>query len=165
MSSASATGGAADTEGRGCAGVAGWVKARFARRAHHPYRHENWWARLRFAHPTASVIWLPSMRQTARRDDDTMPLFCPTSQTEFQKSEAPSTTTAKPLILLSPATVHGVVFAFVHFARFFPSSFSSALRISLNSSSEDLSARGKRRSSLSSAATIAEPITTRANHL
>src|SRR6266567_4777815 len=46
----------------------------------------------------------------------------------------------------------------------FPSR-SSALRTFPNSASEALSARGKRRSSLSSAATITEPITTRANHL
>src|SRR5471032_536809 len=51
---------------------------------------------------------------------------------------------------------------------FFPlplPSSSSALRTSLNSSSDALSALGNFRSSVSSALTIAEPITTRANHL
>ncbi len=55
-------------------------------------------------------------------------------------------------------------FALAFFARPFPS-FSSALRTCLNSCSDALSARGKCRSSVSSALTIAEPITTRANHL
>src|ERR1700760_4936196 len=53
---------------------------------------------------------------------------------------------------------------------FFPtadrlSSFSSALRTCLNSSSEAASTFGNLRSSPSSALTMAEPITTRANHL
>src|ERR1700716_126616 len=54
------------------------------------------------------------------------------------------------------------------FATFFPPplpSSSSALRTCLNSSSDALSAFGNFRSSVSSALTIAEPITTRANHL
>jgi hypothetical protein len=57
-----------------------------ARRAHHLYRHEDWWARLRFAHPTASVIWLLLIHRLITGDGDIMPLFCPTSQTDFVKS-------------------------------------------------------------------------------
>src|SRR5436190_21168772 len=44
-------------------------------------------------------------------------------------------------------------------------SLSSALRTCLNSSNDALSARGNCRPSVSSVLTIAEPITTRANHL
>src|SRR6266481_3541043 len=44
-------------------------------------------------------------------------------------------------------------------------SFSSASRTCLNSCSDALSVRGNRRFSVSSVLTIAEPITTRANHL
>src|SRR3954447_10851209 len=44
-------------------------------------------------------------------------------------------------------------------------SLSSALRTCLNSSNEALSTRGNCRASVSSVLTIAEPITTRANHL
>src|SRR5205807_10365479 len=47
---------------------------------------------------------------------------------------------------------------------FFPS-FSSALRTCLNSSSEALSARGNLKFKPSSALTMVDPITTRANHL
>src|ERR1700688_857376 len=50
------------------------------------------------------------------------------------------------------------------FGRPLPSR-SSALRTALNSASEAVSARGNRRFNASSALTMAEPITTRANHL
>ncbi len=56
----------------------------------------------------------------------------------------------------------------IYFVAFFPRplpSASSALRTVSNSCSEALSARGNRKFSVSSVLTIAEPITTRANHL
>ena len=60
------------------------------------------------------------------------------------------------------------LFAAFPAAAFFPPplpSSSSALRTCLNSCSDALSARGNRKFSVSSALTMAEPITTRANHL
>ena len=63
---------------------------------------------------------------------------------------------------------HLVCFADFAAAAFFapplPSS-SSAIRTSLNSCSDPLSALGNRKFSVSSVLTMAEPITTRANHL
>ncbi|SPP95157.1 protein of unknown function [Bradyrhizobium vignae] len=52
-----------------------------------------------------------------------MPLFCPTSQIDFAKSEV-NDAAGKSLISLAPATVHGVVFAVFVFAAVYSAAFS-----------------------------------------
>src|SRR6266566_5585794 len=81
-----------------------------------------------------------------------------------QRDNGRATYSAMPIM----RTVRESQLAYYFPAFAFPpalSSSSSALRTCLNSSSDALSAFGNFRSSFSSALTMAEPITTRANHL
>jgi hypothetical protein len=59
--------------------------------------------------PSPHSILAEATDQSAHCDDGILPLFCPTGQT-ISKNQQTSRWTIKPLMSLSLATVHGVVF-------------------------------------------------------